>query len=81
MSGKKVSAKQAAIDVLREHDGGPMPVKDVTAEAAKRARLKGKTPQATVAGLIYAAAKRGETFKLTERGVVALIGAAAEPAA
>ncbi len=45
----KVSGRQAAINYLREHDGGPLPVREVTAEAAKRAHLKGKTPSATVA--------------------------------
>jgi hypothetical protein len=85
----KVSGRQAAIDYLRENGGGPLPVKDVTAEAAKRAGLKGKTPQATVAAMIYTGAKKGVGFKIAERGMVELLpdvgnetkGEASEPKA
>lgn len=70
---KKVSARQAAIDYLRENNGGPCPVKEVTAEAARRAKLKGKTPEATVAAQLYVAAKKGHLFAIPERGMVALL--------
>jgi hypothetical protein len=81
---KKVSGRQAAIDVLREA-GGPLPIKQVTEEAAKRAQMKGKTPTATVAATIYTDAKKDSpTFVIVGRGVVALAdqpqnGKAAEP--
>lgn len=79
----KVSARQAAIDYLTENNGGPLPVKDVTAEAARRAKLKGKTPAATVAAIIYTDAKKTTpTFTLPERGQVALAPVTADtPAA
>lgn len=76
---KKISARQAAIDYLREHDGGPCPVKEVTAEAARRAKLKGKTPDATVAAQLYVAAKRGSVFAIPERGMVALLPETPDP--
>lgn len=70
---KKVSGRQAAVDFLREKGGGPLPVKEITAEAASRAKLAGKTPQATIAAQIYTAAKKGVLFKIAERGMVALL--------
>lgn len=71
-SAKKPSGREAAIAVLREM-GGKGPIKDVTAEAAKRAKLGGPTPHATVGSMIYNRAKRGDTFVIPEKGVVALI--------
>lgn len=71
---KTISGRQAAIDVLREM-GGRGPVKDVCAEAAKRAKLGGPTPNATVASMMYQRAKKGQTFRIVERGVVELIEA------
>lgn len=71
--GKHVSGRQAAVDYLTENGGGPLPVKQVTEEAARRAKLKGKTPSATIAAQIYTTAKNGRFFKIVERGMVELV--------
>lgn len=66
---KKVSAREAAVQVLRRA-GKPMPVADVVAGVlrTKGVTLKGKTPSATVAAILYTAPE----FKRTGRGVVTL---------
>lgn len=73
MNKKKVSGRQAALDFLREQGGGPLPIKTVTAEAAARARMKGKTPAATVSAQLYTAAKKGHLVKIPSRGMVELL--------
>lgn len=77
----KVSGKQAAIDYLTEKGGGPLPVNEVTAAAAERAGLKGKTPKATVAAMIYTGAKKGLIFKVPARGMVELLPVTEAPEA
>src|SRR4051812_40442653 len=75
---KKISGREAAIEVLREM-GGRGPIKEVTTEAAKRAKLKGPTPHATVGSMIYNRAKNGVTFRIPEKGVVELLAEDAKP--
>lgn len=79
MDGKQMSGREALIEVLREN-GGRMKIKDATAEAVKRApRMKGKTPTATLAAMIYTAAKKpGGQFRVPEKGVVELVENPAE---
>lgn len=66
---KKVSAREAAVQVLRR-TGKPMPVADVVEGVLKTkgVSLKGRTPAATVAAILYTAPE----FKRTGRGVVTL---------
>jgi DedD protein len=77
---KKVSGKDAALQYLSEKGGGPLPVQEVAKAAADRAKLKGKTPVATVAAAIYTGAAKGVGFKITGRGMVALADEQAETA-
>lgn len=80
MTTTTLTGPEALLKVLRDHDGGPMPVKELTAAAAKLTAMKGKTPQATLAAKVYTAAKKGETFEIVERGVVRLrVGATPRP--
>jgi len=74
-TSKSPTATQVAAEILARQ-GGPMRVAELTRAVVKSGRvtrLKGKTPQATVAADIYVAAKAGRIFKRVDRGVVDLL--------
>lgn len=79
---KSTAAKLIAHEILTAR-GGEIQVKELArlVVETKRASLKGKTPEATVAAHIYVAAKKGELFRKTKRGHVELLPVpAASPA-
>jgi restriction system protein len=64
------SAKQVTIDVLRAA-GEPLHTKEVAKrviESGRCSRLKGKTPEATIAAILVVGAKPGGPFKRVEKG-------------
>src|SRR4051794_21587056 len=73
------SAKQVTIDVLRAA-GEPLHTKEVAKrviESGRCVRLKGKTPEATVAAILAVGSKPGGPFKRVEKGTYTLAEAAA----
>src|SRR5207244_13299433 len=77
MQGKRMqgeSAKQVAIDVLRAA-GEPLHTKEVAKrvlDTGRCSRLKGKTPEATVAAILAVGSKPGGPFKRVEKGTYTL---------
>src|SRR6266516_4778353 len=77
MQGKRMqgeSAKQVAVDVLRGA-GEPLHAKEVAkrvVESGRCARLKGKTPEATIAALLAVGSKPGGPFKRVDKGTYTL---------
>lgn len=70
-----MNAKDAAVEILRRHGGGPMNMSDLTDEAISSGlvALGGKTPKATIAAQIYVEAKRADgRFERVGRGTVRL---------
>ena len=69
---KKLSGREALLAVIKKHDG-PMKVTDLI-EAALKLKgvtgLKGATPRATLAAIVYSDAKKGKSFKKVDRGIV-----------
>jgi hypothetical protein len=79
---KGVTAKAAIAQVLA--DGTPQRTKDITAAAAKVATaLKGKTPEQSLAALLYVEAKKpaGLVMRGPEKGTFMLRPVAGESAA
>lgn len=79
---KKPTAREVAVEILREKGGGPMRVAELAKLVVEsgKTKLKGKTPEATAAAHIYTAAKAGILFKKAGRGEVELLPDAAAPA-
>lgn len=70
---KKLSGVEAAAEVLRANDGGPMKLKDIVEGALKKApHLKGR---GSVQAPLDAASKKGRLFKKTGPGEYALLPA------
>jgi hypothetical protein len=68
---KKVSGREALIRVLKKHEGQDMKVAELCEAAQKIAKLPGKTPLATLAAMVYTAAKTKDGFcEKISRGVV-----------
>ena len=68
------SAKQVAIDVLREA-GAPLRAKEIATRviaSGRCPRLKGKTPEATIAAMLAVGSKPGGPFKRVDKGTYAL---------
>src|SRR5206468_9520756 len=73
------SAKQVTIDVLRAA-AEPLHAKEVAKrviDSGRCARLKGKTPEATVAAILAVGSKPGGPFKRVDKGTYAIAEAAA----
>jgi hypothetical protein len=73
-SSKGDSAKQVAIDILREA-GTPMPAKEIAKQVLASGRcagLKGKTPEATIGAMLAVGSKPGGPFKRVGKGTYAL---------
>lgn len=71
-TAKKLSGRDALIQVLKKH-GKPMKVSDLIDAALKLkgvTGLRGKTPKATLAAVVYADAKKGKNFRKVDRGMV-----------
>jgi hypothetical protein len=66
-------AKQVAIDLLREA-GEPLHAKEIAKRVIEsgRARLKGKTPEATITAMLAVGSKPGGPFKRVDKGTYAL---------
>lgn len=65
--GDKLSAKQAAVEILTEHDG-PLSLTELQEKILMHPKTKvgGKTPAATIAAMFYVEAKKpGGLFKRT----------------
>ena len=71
-------AKQVAIDLLREA-GEPLHAKEIAKRVidSGRARLKGKTPEATITAMLAVGSKPGGPFKRVDKGTYALADAGA----
>lgn len=71
---KATPAKLIAHELLKER-GGEIQVSELArlVVATGRAKLAGKTPEATVGAHIYVAAKKGELFRKTKRGHVEIL--------
>ena len=68
---KKVTGRDALIRVLKQHEGQDMKVTELCEAAQKIAKLPGKTPLATLAAMVYTAAKTKDGFcAKVSRGVV-----------
>ncbi len=79
MASKKLSGVEAAAEVLRENDGGPMKLAEIVEGALKKAKhLKGR---GSVQAPLDAAAKKGRLFKKTGPGMYALLDAEVAPEA
>lgn len=68
------SAKQVAIDVLREART-PLRAKEIATRVIDSGRcpgLKGKTPEATIAAMLAVGSKPGGPFKRIDKGTYAL---------
>jgi len=66
-------AKQVAIDLLRKA-GEPLHAKEIAKQVIEsgRARLKGKTPEATITAMLAVGSKPGGPFKRVDKGTYAL---------
>ncbi len=73
MARKKMSAREAAIDVL-EQEGRPLHVSEIAKRilANYTTGLKGATPEATIAAMLHTASNKGETFRKTKPGTFTL---------
>lgn len=71
-------AKQVAIDLLRTA-GEPLHAKEIAKRVidSGRARLKGKTPEATITAMLAVGSKPGGPFKRVDKGTYALADDAA----
>ncbi len=69
-------AKQVAIDLLRKA-GEPLHAKEIAKQVIEsgRARLKGKTPEATITAMLAVGSKPGGPFKRVDKGTYALADA------
>jgi hypothetical protein len=74
-------AKQVAIDLLRTA-GEPLHAKEIAKRVLEsgRARLKGKTPEATITAMLAVGSKPGGPFTRVDKGTYALADPAAAPA-
>jgi hypothetical protein len=88
-SSKGASAKQVAIDILRQA-GKPLQAKEIAKQVLASGRcagLKGKTPEATISAMLAVGSKPGGPFKRVEKGTYTLADTApasadaAQPAA
>jgi HB1, ASXL, restriction endonuclease HTH domain len=73
------SAKQVTIDVLRAA-GEPLHAKEVAKrviDSGRGSRLKGKTPEATIAAILAVGSKPGGPFKRVDKGTYTIAEAAA----
>ena len=76
---KRGSAKEVAIDVLREV-GEPLLAKEIAKRVLASGRcagLKGKTPEATISAMLAVGSKPGGPFARVDKGTYALAGATA----
>ncbi len=66
-------AKQVAIDLLRKA-GEPLHAKEIAKRVIEsgRARLKGKTPEATITAMLAVGSKPDGPFKRVDKGTYAL---------
>ncbi len=73
-------AKQVAIDLLRTA-GEPLHAKEIAKRVIEsgRARLKGKTPAATITAMLAVGSKPGGPFKRVDKGTYALADDAPGP--
>lgn len=73
MAKKKMSAREAAIEVL-EKEGHPLHVSEIAARvlAGYSTGLKGKTPEASIAAMLHTLSNKGETFRKTKPGTFTL---------
>lgn len=72
---KGESAKQVALDVLRNAGGGPLTAKEIAKRVIESGRckgLKGKTPEATITAMLAVGSKPGGPFKRVDKGTYAL---------
>jgi HB1, ASXL, restriction endonuclease HTH domain len=72
---KGESAKQVALDILRNAGGGPLPAKEIAKRVIESGRckgLKGKTPEATITAMLAVGSKPGGPFKRVDKGTYAL---------
>jgi HB1, ASXL, restriction endonuclease HTH domain len=74
MAKKKMSAPQAALEVLRD-EGGPLHVKEITKRvlAGYNTGLKGETPQATIGAKLHTSSKKGVDVRKVEPGTFELL--------
>jgi hypothetical protein len=88
-SSKGESAKQVAIDILRQA-GKPLQAKEIAKQVLASDRcagLKGKTPEATISAMLAVGSKPGGPFKRVDKGTYTLADTspasadAAQPAA
>jgi hypothetical protein len=80
-AAKGESAKQVAIDVLRDVDG-PLKAKEVAKRVIDSGRcsgLKGKTPEATISAMLAVGSKPGGAFKRVDKGTYTLADNATRP--
>ena len=77
-SAKGEPAKQVVIDLLREA-GQPLRAKEIATRVihSGRARLKGKTPEATITAMLAVGSKPGGAFKRVDKGTYTLADEAA----
>jgi hypothetical protein len=76
--GKVASAKQVAIDVLR-NAGEPLRASEIAKRVIASGRcagLKGKTPEATISAMLAVGSKPGGPFKRVDKGTYTLTDAA-----
>ena len=80
-TGKSEPAKQVAIDVLRKA-GEPLHAKEIAKRvlaSGRCARLKGKTPEATISAMLAVGSKPGGPFKRVGKGTYTLADPPATP--
>jgi HB1, ASXL, restriction endonuclease HTH domain len=78
-TSKATSAKQVAIDVLRDA-GEPLPAKEIAKRVLASGRcagLKGKTPEATISAMLAVGCKPGGPFTRVAKGTYTLADAPA----
>src|SRR5207248_7322653 len=77
-TGKDDSAKQVAIDVLRKA-GQPLRASEIAKRvlaSGRCARLKGKTPEATISAMLAVGSKPGGPFARVDKGTYTLADSA-----
>ena len=77
-TGKRDSAKQVAIDVLRKA-GQPLRASEIAKRVLASGRcagLKGKTPEATISAMLAVGSKPGGPFSRVDKGTYTLADAA-----
>jgi hypothetical protein len=80
-AAKGESAKQVAIDVLRDA-AGPLRAKEIAKRVIDSGRcsaLKGKTPEATISAMLAVGSKPGGQFKRVDKGTYTLADAPTRP--